>query len=295
MPSSIVSVKIPEVTAGGNTAQTWSQFMGSIRNPHVYERVAVHGAKIILICLAAAVIARIGQAMVNRTARTLIETEERRENYSQAARQRTLAGLLRSVVRYGVYFFAFISILTTWDVHVLGLLGTAGVLGVVVGFGAQKLVRDVITGVFILIEDQYSVGDTVTISAVTGVVEDIGVRVTRIRDEIGRLNILPNGDINQVMNHSRGRLEAMVEVSVPLDQDLAAVHSAVASASTKALIGENTALQEAATVEGITALDGTKITLRIGGVARSGQQKAAEMALRGALRDEFPAAGIKLV
>lgn len=295
MPPSVVTVKIPDAGAISNTGQTWPQFMESLRNPHLYERVGVHAAKIILICLAAAILARIGKAIVNRTVVPLIQMEERRENFSQAARRRTLAGLLQSVVRYGVYFFAFISIIATWNVHVLGLLGTAGVLGVVVGFGAQKLVRDVITGILLLVEDQYSVGDTVTIGTVTGVVEDIGVRVTRIRDEIGRLNILPNGDINQVMNHSRGRLEAMVEVSVPLDQDLEKVKEAVTAASTKTLARDEAALEGAASVEGITAMDGTKMTLRIGGAARSGQQKAAEMALRQALRDEFLAAGIKLV
>jgi len=93
-------------------------------------------------------------------------------------------------------------ILQAAGVNIVPLITTASVAGLAVGIGAQKLVRDWISGIFILIEDQYGVGDKVTVNAVTGLVEELGMRTTRIRDENGNLYIISNGDISQVCNHS---------------------------------------------------------------------------------------------
>src|SRR5262249_5012711 len=113
-----------------------------------------------------------------------------------AARLRTLQALLRSTVNYLLIFIAGMMIFDTLGINISAVLAGAGVAGMAIGFGAQRLVRDVITGFFILMEDQYSVGDLVTIGAVTGEVVDIGMRITRLRDATGRLVILANGDIS---------------------------------------------------------------------------------------------------
>jgi small conductance mechanosensitive channel len=94
------------------------------------------------------------------------------------------------------------------------------VAGLAVGFGAQKLVKDVITGFFLLLEDQYAVGDYVTIGTVTGTVEELGMRITRLRDDDGRLYILSNGDIGQVCNMSRGPLAGVLEVAIAASADV---------------------------------------------------------------------------
>jgi len=129
----------------------------------------------------------------------------------------TLHGLLSSTLSYLVYFIAIILTLfvvgVTWK-GLAPLLGAASVLGLAIGFGAQKLVRDVITGLFILGEGQFDVGDWVTIGAVTGRVVEIGLRVTRIRDEQGRLYVIANGDISQVFNASRGPVKLALEFTL---------------------------------------------------------------------------------
>ncbi|HET6384119.1 MAG TPA: mechanosensitive ion channel family protein [Armatimonadota bacterium] len=276
----------------------WRHILSTLSSRDTYLNLLTHLVIILLIWLGAWLLIRIAQALVQRLMQPLLESDLRKNEFHQAARRRTLISLFLSVARYTLSFFAVIGILATWNVHFVGLLsaalGTAGILGVVVGFGAQKLVRDVITGFFILMEDQYSVGDTVTIGVITGVVEEVGIRVTKIRDDIGRINMMPNGDISLVTNHSRGGLSAAVDLSVGPDQDLAAVREVVAHLSKKCESSDGDVVSPVA-VQGMTALDGTKVTMRIVATAAPGRQKAAEMELRAALREGFLAAGVKLV
>lgn len=126
----------------------------------------------------------------------------------------TLIGILKSVTKYLVYLIMGISILETLNVPTQPILATAGLGGIAIGFGAQSLVRDVFTGFFILFEDQYSIGDYVTISGITGTVEDLGLRITRIRSFNGDLHIIPNGEIKTVTNVSKGNSLAIIDIGI---------------------------------------------------------------------------------
>lgn len=126
----------------------------------------------------------------------------------------TLVGILKSVIKYVVYLIMGISILDALDIPTQPILATAGLGSIAIGFGAQSLVRDVFNGFFILFEDQYAVGDYITINGVTGTVEDIGLRITRLRAFNGELHIIPNGEIKAVTNASRGNSLAIVDVGV---------------------------------------------------------------------------------
>lgn len=139
---------------------------------------------------------------------------------TRKARVGALQSVLMSVVEFLLAFIAVLMITETIGFNIIPLITTASVAGLAIGFGAQKLVRDVISGFFILMEDQYGVGDFVTIGAVSGVVEDLEMRTTRIRDLTGKLYILSNGDITQVCNHSRGKLTLSVEYSLAPNTDL---------------------------------------------------------------------------
>ncbi|HOQ67921.1 MAG TPA: mechanosensitive ion channel, partial [Candidatus Atribacteria bacterium] len=111
-----------------------------------------------------------------------------------ARRVNTLVPLLRSILKYVVIFFAAILILGQLGVDATAILAGAGIVGIAVGFGAQTLVKDVLTGFFLLLEDSISVGDVVQIGDISGTVEDIGLRVTRIRPFSGALIVVPNGE-----------------------------------------------------------------------------------------------------
>lgn len=135
-------------------------------------------------------------------------------------RARTLAQMSRHLVTslLGVGVLVHVLEILGWDVKPL-LVG-ASILGAALGFGAQFLVRDLIAGAFILIEDQFAVGDQVEVNAQVATVEAVTLRVTRLRDPQGRVLFVPNGEMKIVVNHSRGWKLAAVELPVAIDQDL---------------------------------------------------------------------------
>ncbi|HET8661230.1 MAG TPA: mechanosensitive ion channel family protein, partial [Micromonosporaceae bacterium] len=122
--------------------------------------------------------------------------------------------VLRSFVSLAVYSMATLMVLAQLGVNLAPLLASAGIAGVALGFGAQTLVKDLIAGLFMLLEDQYGVGDTVDVGEATGVVEAVGLRVTTVRDARGVLWYIRNGEIVRVGNKSQGW--AMVMVDIPI-------------------------------------------------------------------------------
>ncbi len=132
----------------------------------------------------------------------------------------TLVGILKSIVKYTVYIIMIISVLNVFEIPTAPLIATAGLGGLAVGFGAQSLVKDVFTGFFILFEDQYGVGDYVTVGSMTGTVEDMGLRITKIRSFNGDLHIIPNGEVKTVTNHTRGNSLAVIDIGVSYAADI---------------------------------------------------------------------------
>ena len=136
-------------------------------------------------------------------------------NFPRAAQLRTMASILRAT-SYGVLgFIAFLQILNVFDIPYQPLLASAGIVGVGIGLGAQSIFKDMLNGIFILVEDQYNVGETVTLAGLTGVVEDLSLRRTSLRDgSSGTLYIIPNSQIATVSNLSRDYSVAVLNVSV---------------------------------------------------------------------------------
>ena len=137
-----------------------------------------------------------------------------------AQRVRTVGQLLTNVARWVILFVALVMVLGEFGVDVQALLVSAGVLGFAVGFGAQTLIRDVITGFFLLFEGLVAVGDTIEIGAQTGTVETIGLRVTTLRLRNGALRVVPNGLLTEFTRYGQGTARTLVEVSLPPGTDL---------------------------------------------------------------------------
>jgi small conductance mechanosensitive channel len=116
-------------------------------------------------------------------------------------RRQTIYTLSQSVLRYVLYFFALLAALSLFHVNTASLITAAGIGGLAIGLGTQNLIRDLVAGFFILLEDQFAVGDLVTIGAAEGIVEQIGIRTSAVRDLAGKLYILPNGTIASVIVH----------------------------------------------------------------------------------------------
>ncbi|MED2972340.1 mechanosensitive ion channel family protein [Fictibacillus sp. B-59209] len=141
-----------------------------------------------------------------------LRMSERREN--------TLIRLLDNVAAYLVYFIALLMLLSEFNIDVKALLAGAGVVGLAIGFGAQNLVKDVITGFFIIFEQQFAVGDFVRINNFEGTVEEIGLRTTKLKQWTGELHILPNSSITEVTNFSIHNSIAVVDVSIAYEEDI---------------------------------------------------------------------------
>jgi small-conductance mechanosensitive channel len=169
--------------------------------------------RIIFIVLLAVIVVNVGKAVINRIFKVKLKGPLRHSE----RREKTLVKLLQNTLAYVVYFSAILAVLTEFSIDVKGLLAGAGVLGLAVGFGAQSLVKDVITGFFIIFEDQFSVGDYVKIGIAEGTVEEIGLRTTKIKSFTGEVSILPNGTISQVINYSMENSLAIVDVAIPFE------------------------------------------------------------------------------
>jgi small-conductance mechanosensitive channel len=142
----------------------------------------------------------------------------------------TLVPLLQSVVQYVLYFGSAIIMLEAWGVSTAPILAAAGILGLACGLGAQSLVTDLVSGFFILFENQYLVGDIVQIGDAHGRVEAVSIRTTQIRDENGKLHIIPNGQVKNVVNYSKGYVNAVVDFKVPASTNLEHVTTDMAEA-----------------------------------------------------------------
>ena len=154
--------------------------------------------RIIIIFLAAFVIRFVVTRASNRVIRQAFGTNERRDQRSS-----TISTVLNTITTVMIWGTAFLMALTVMGVNIGPLLASAGIIGVALGFGAQTLVKDYISGIFLIIEDQYGIGDEVEIGTVRGIVEAVALRTTRVRDEAGVLWYIRNGEILNVANFSQ--------------------------------------------------------------------------------------------
>jgi small conductance mechanosensitive channel len=215
---------------------------------------------------------------------------------AQRRRQRAEAvgALLRSLGTAVIVVVATLVILARLGVNVGPLIAGAGVVGIALGFGAQSLVKDFISGVFMVFEDQYGVGDVVDTGSVVGTVEDVGLRITRVRDLNGVVWYIRNGEIVNLGNRSQGWAFVAVDMPVALDTDLDRVRAVVDEAGRDMFEDHAWAdrLLDRPEVAGVEAVTGLGMTVRITTRAAAQQQLPVARELRERLKAAFDAAGI---
>ncbi|MHB1314948.1 MAG: mechanosensitive ion channel family protein [Christensenellales bacterium] len=184
---------------------------------------------------------------------------------AKVKKTKTMVSIVRSIVKYVVNFIALLMILDVMGLSVAAssLLATAGVGGLAIGIGAQSLIKDVINGFFLMTEGQYNVGDYITAGGVTGFVEGITLRATRLKGFRGENNVVPNGSISTVTNYSRGTYSAVVACEIAYESDLDRAISAMERAGK--LYKERNPQNVLAdpVVLGVTALNKTGIELKM--------------------------------
>ena len=172
--------------------------------------------KIVIIFLLAKLAIKIVSTIIDKS----IERRKRFRIGYDEKKANTLATILKNISKYVFYFIAIVIVLDLFGIKTTSILATAGIGGLAIGFGAQNLVKDVITGFFILFEDQFSVGDYVKIGEFEGIVEEMGIRVSKIRDFSGDPHIIPNSSIQVVTNMSNGAMRAKVDISIAYEEDI---------------------------------------------------------------------------
>jgi small conductance mechanosensitive channel len=211
----------------------------------------------------------------------------------KGARVDTIGTLLRSVARYTIYFVGFLWVLDAVGIPAGSIIAAAGIGGLAIGFGAQNLVRDFISGFFILLEDQYEVGEFVTIDGLTGVIGEVGLRSTRIDAHSGDIIYIANGSIKVVTNHSRADMRAMIDVPVAYRED----HNraiAVATGALERLKAQVDYIVDGPKVMGIADFAESGVVLRVWAKAKNMSQWALEREMRRAIKEAFDREGIEI-
>ena len=194
-------------------------------------------------------------------------------------RRATIAPLVRSSFSYAVYFGTAVLILAALGFNPMPFLAGAGILGLVIGFGAQSLINDVVSGFFILFENTYLVGDVIEAGGGKGVVEAIEFRTTKIRDGDGRVHIIRNGNVKDVINYSKEYTLAVVPVDIAYGADLPWVFTMLREAGARVRAGNPDVLDDTQ-IDGITGFGATTMTVRTSTRVKPGRHEAAAAALR---------------
>jgi small-conductance mechanosensitive channel len=252
--------------------------------------VTGHGLRVVVILLAAAVTYRALNAAMARL-ETVISSRGERFLHEQRRRAVTLANVFRSLGLIVILVVGGLLTLEEFGVDITPLLAGASIVGLAIGLGSQTLVRDMIGGLFILLEDQYHVGDTIRVGGVSGMVEQITLRVTHLRDTDGTVHMVPNGEIRIVSNATSGWSRAVVDVRAGNDQLLETVMEAVRAAvdETNKDASLKPLLLEPVTISGVEALDADAVRVRVTAKTTAGQQETVNRALRERIRKVFEA------
>jgi len=198
----------------------------------------------------------------------------------------TLVPLLQSVGQYVLYFGSGVMMLSVLGISTSPILAGAGILGLAGAFGAQSLVTDVVSGFFILFENQYLVGDYVRIGDSAGKVEAVSIRTTQIRDDQGRLHIIPNGQIKGVINYSKTYVIAEVDIKVPADKNVGDVFRAMAEAGRRLRQSHKEVLADTV-IKGLVDLSPSDMTVRAITKVHAGTHQAMQNEYRRLLKEVF--------
>lgn len=214
--------------------------------------------KIIIVIIAIKIIMSLGNKIIDRT----LKNRKGANFFANDKRANTIKELIKKIVKYILYFIGIMMILDMFNINTSSILATAGIGGLAIGFGAQSLVKDIITGFFILLEDQYAVGDYVKIESFEGIVEELGFRVTKLRDFSGELHIIPNGKIQVVTNKTRGAMRALVNVSIAYEENIDKAIE-VLNRVCEEIKASNDKILDGPTVLGVSNLDDSSISITI--------------------------------
>lgn len=244
---------------------------------------------VILIFVAIIIIVKVASRVIDKT----LANKSLSKFQISDRRRDTLTNILKKVVKYILLFIGVVMALEIFSINTASIIATAGIGGLAIGFGAQSLVKDIITGFFILLEDQYAVGDYIQIDTKEGIVEELGVRVTKIRDFTGELHIIPNSSINVVTNRTRGAMRALVDIPIAYEADIDKAMEIMERISAE-IAETNDNIIEGPLVLGVASFGNSDVVIRAIAKTRSMEQWAVEREMRKKYKQAFDREGIEI-
>ncbi|WP_270501321.1 mechanosensitive ion channel family protein [Clostridium butyricum] len=258
-----------------------------------FEVVFNKGIKIISIVIIMYLSIKIGKYLIKKAVDKQVKSNAALSLDPQRAK--TLGGVMKSILKYSVYFLGITSILSVLFGGISFTFASIG--GVALGLGSQSLIKDFINGFFILFEDQFGIGDYVTIGNFSGIVQTIGIRTTIIKDFTGDIHSIPNGMISEVTNHSRGNTRFIVDVDIAYEEDIDnAINAinAIKECCDKFQKEHEDFINEPIEVLGVSALAASSVTIRTVGRTKPLTQWKMENELRKAIKITLDENGIEI-
>ena len=268
------------------------------------------GLRVAVIIVVAIVLTFVARRLIHRFARSIAEGhtkrgaakgETRQSGAADAAartrrvqRSATVGSLLQSIAAIVIWLLATLMVLTELGFDLAPILASAGIAGIALGFGAQTLVKDYLAGFFIVIEDQYGIGDYIDAGEAEGTVEEVGLRITKLRGLDGTLWHVRNGEILRVGNYSQGFGNALLDLPFPYDADEETVTTVITDSADalRQIPRYAEAMSEAPTIMGVQEISGEAITIRVTIKTEPGQQFAVSRAFRGEFKQQMARHGL---
>lgn len=256
-----------------------------------YGALALDAAEKLLITL---ILIFIGRLAVKIAAAVIKKTITKNDRLTER-KAKTVGAVTASVVKYLIYFVVLCAVLNHWGVNTGSLLTLGGVATVAVGLGAQNIIQDILSGAFILMEDQFGVGDIISAEGYTGTVVSIGLRTTVLRSPDGNMHIIPNGQIKTVTNMSKGFNRGIVDISVAYEENIDRVIEVLKDEMQRAYEDKHIeALIACPVILGVEALGDSGISIRISADCTIGHNWEVEREIRRLVKNRFDKEGIEI-
>ena len=253
--------------------------------------------KILVVVTAILILRRVACRVIDRVFRNKITMglSQHEDVDLDEKRLQTLSKLFKSIVSYVLYFIAIITSLDMIGFSVTTIIAGAGVVSLAVAFGAQSIVQDLMSGIFIVLENQYAVGEYVQIDGISGQVKEIGMKTTKVQTWDGELMIITNGSIGRVVNYSRAPQRGYAEVGIAYEEDIEAASTVIQQACDR--VGERykEELDTMPEVQGVTQLADSSVVIQVHFTIWNWNNKAVvERELRKEIKEALEAARIEI-
>jgi moderate conductance mechanosensitive channel len=276
---------------GGGVGEILLHALGKVVKPLSEQNISL--VNLIIVIVGTVFVMRFASALIKTVFQLFERGAVNRHEPASRRRLQTLSATFRGIAQTVILFIGSMAFLGRLGINITPILASAGVLGLAIGLGAQSLIKDFFAGFLILLEDQFSVGDTVKIGETTGTVEQLTLRVTRVRALDGSLTTIPNGSVGAVVNHSKGWSRVVLDIEIDYKEDVDRAMR-VALETAKRVKEERPAdIIEEPTMLGVDKLGASSFTLRLLAKTATGKQPEVGRELRRRLKLAFDQEEIK--